>query len=306
MPRSSDPFPPGISNSQINSYQLIRTLGTGAFGRAILSFHPSTQKYYVLKKIDILKSKSNGTDVFLEARLLGRVNHRNVVALKEWFVEGKWLYLVTEFAESGDLYELIQSRKGKLFSESTIMTWFVQLCWGLGAVHDSQLLHRDIKTKNIFLSNSNRRIILGDFGIAKLLQHPQEFARTVIGTPYYLSPEICKNIPYNSKSDVWALGCVLYEICTLQHPFNGKSMDELVGNIICRRQHDIPSRYSPELINLVNQMLDKDPRLRPSVSDILRKPFMQLWVQKVECILRETPKVIILLPSFTNDSENFY
>ena len=81
-------------------------------------------------------------------------------------------------------------------------------------IHGRKVLHRDIKVSNIFLSKNNT-VKLGDFGISKVLESTQEIANTVVGTPYYMSPEVCENKPFSFKSDVWALGCVLYELCTL-------------------------------------------------------------------------------------------
>lgn len=97
-------------------------------------------------------------------------------------------------------------------------------------LHERKILHRDMKTQNIFLKNGKVRFLylyhfyfqirLGDFGIAKVLENTKDFANTCIGTPYYMSPELFKNKPYSYKSDVWALGCVLYEMCNLRHAFD--------------------------------------------------------------------------------------
>ena len=98
-------------------------------------------------------------------------------------------------------------------------------------IHDLKILHRDLKTSNIFLT-SNGQIKIGDFGISKILQETNENAQTTVGTPYYLSPEICQNKPYSYKSDVWSLGCILYELCTLRHAFNSSNLLGLVYKIV--------------------------------------------------------------------------
>lgn len=102
-----------------------------------------------------------------------------------------------------------QRELGKLFPESQIITWFVQMALAMNYVHDKKILHRDLKTQNIFLT-SKGDIKIGDFGIARVLQHTYDCANTAIGTPYYLSPEICQEKPYNQKSDIWSLGCIFY------------------------------------------------------------------------------------------------
>ena len=83
-------------------------------------------------------------------------------------------------------------------------------------------MHRDLKTLNIFLTKDNK-IKIGDLGVAKILDNIENFATSKVGTPYYLSPEVCEDRPYNNKSDIWSLGCILYELCTLKHPFEAKN-----------------------------------------------------------------------------------
>lgn len=127
---------------------------------------------------------------------------------------------------------------------------FVQLCLALKHVHDRKILHRDLKSQNIFLMK-NGMIKLGDFGIARVLKHTTEMARTAIGTPYYLSPEICENQPYNNKSDIWSLGCILYEIMTLKHAFEAGNMKGLVMKILRGHYPPVPSFYSADLKKLI-------------------------------------------------------
>jgi len=121
-----------------------------------------------------------------------------------------------EYCEVGDLASHIKlkQKKGEMFSEEEILNWFIQICIALEYIHGWKILHRDVKSQNIFLTKNNT-VKLGDFGISKLLESTNEAAMTVVGTPYYMSPEVCENKPYTFKSDVWALGCVLYELCTL-------------------------------------------------------------------------------------------
>lgn len=98
-------------------------------------------------------------------------------------------------------------------------------------MHTLKVLHRDIKTLNIFLTKDNS-VRIGDLGVAKVLSHTANFAKTMVGTPYYLSPELCEEKPYNTKSDVWALGCVLYELCAHRHPFSSANQGALILKII--------------------------------------------------------------------------
>ena len=130
-----------------------------------------------------------------------------------------------------------------------------------------KILHRDLKTLNIFLKHG-LDVKIGDLGVAKVLSK-NSFAKTVIGTPYYLSPEICQEKPYNDKSDVWVLGCILYELCTFKHPFEAKHQGGLILKILNNKPEPINSYYSKELSNLIFILLDKNSKSRPSCVEIL-------------------------------------
>uniref|UniRef100_A0A2K5QRS5 non-specific serine/threonine protein kinase n=1 Tax=Cebus imitator TaxID=2715852 RepID=A0A2K5QRS5_CEBIM len=141
-------------------------------------------------------------------------------------------------------------------------------------LHEKHILHRDLKTQNVFLTRTNI-IKVGDLGIARVLENHCDMASTLIGTPYYMSPELFSNKPYNYKSDVWALGCCVYEMATLKHAFNAKDMNSLVYRIIEGKLPPMPRDYSPELAELIRTMLSKRPEERPSVRSILRQPYIK-------------------------------
>ena len=129
--------------------------------------------------------------------------------------------------------------------------------------------------------NQNGSVKIGDFGIARVLQHTYDCAQTAIGTPYYLSPEICQEKPYNQKSDVWSLGCILYEMVTLRHAFDANSMKGLVLKILRGSYPAIPNHYSNELKEIIADMLIKDPQKRPSMRKVLEKEFLQQRISKL-------------------------
>merc|ERR1719489_547338 len=152
--------------------------------------------------------------------------------------------------------------------ESDILSWFVQIALGLQYIHKKNILHRDLKTQNIFVTSQNL-IKIGDFGISKSLSHTLDLATTAIGTPHYLSPEICKRQPYNHKSDMWSLGCVLYELCTLQLAFPADNFVALVSRICRGSYRPLPSYFSPTVADLVQVLLKPDPSRRPSAEQLL-------------------------------------
>lgn len=198
-------------------YSVQKVIGEGSFGRALLVQCKSTQEKYVVKEIQLPKNQSKFENTRREAVLLSRMKHPNIVAFREAFEADDLLCIVMEYCGGGDLLQRIRQQKTEQFCVDDILRWFSQMCAGAKHIHDKRVLHRDLKSKNIFLTD-NGTIKLGDFGSACILNSSKAYAHTYVGTPYYVAPEIWDNKPYNNKSDVWSLGCVLYELCTLRHP----------------------------------------------------------------------------------------
>ncbi|XP_077608714.1 serine/threonine-protein kinase Nek3 isoform X2 [Crocuta crocuta] len=207
------------------------------------------------------------------------MKHPNIVAFKESFEAEGHLYIVMEYCDGGDLMQKIKHQKGKLFPEDTILNWFTQMCLGVNHIHKKRVLHRDIKSKNIFLTQ-NGKVKLGDFGSARLLSSPMAFACTYVGTPYYVPPEIWENMPYNNKSDIWSLGCILYELCTLKHPFQANSWKSLILKICQGSLRPLPPQYSCELQQLIKQMFKRNPSHRPSATTLLSRGSLARLVHK--------------------------
>lgn len=217
-----------------------------------------------------------------EVFLLQALRHPLIVAYHDSFlVEGQdILVIVMEYCDGGDLRMLInqKAKSGEHFSEEQVMTWFAQIVLALQFIHSEKVLHRDLKTSNIFLRKESSTIKLGDFGISRVLEGTADAAVTMVGTPYYMSPEVCRNEPYSWKSDVWSLGCVLYELCMLKHAFASSSLLGLVYKIVSDHYEPIPSFYSQELNDLLRQLLNKSAAMRPSVDELLRNPYLKAYL----------------------------
>ncbi|XP_060769991.1 serine/threonine-protein kinase Nek1 isoform X1 [Neoarius graeffei] len=264
----------------MDKYEKVKKIGEGSFGKAILVKSRKDGHQYVIKEIGISRmSNRERQESRKEVAVLANMSHPNIVQYKESFEENGCLYIMMDYCEGGDLFKKINNQKGLLFPEEQILDWFVQICLALKHVHDRKILHRDIKSQNIFLTKDGT-VQLGDFGIARVLNSTVELARTCIGTPYYLSPEICENKPYNNKSDIWALGCVLYEMCTLKHAFEAGNMKNLVLNIIRGSYPPVSVHYSQDLRALLGLLFKRNPRERPSVGAILDKPFLARRIHK--------------------------
>ncbi|XP_063300923.1 serine/threonine-protein kinase Nek3 [Pelobates fuscus] len=251
-------------------YDILKVIGEGSFGRALLVCRQNSNQKYVMKEIRLPKPLDAIKDSRQEAVLLARMKHPNIVAFLESFEVNEHLYIVMEYCDGGDLMETIKHQRGKLLPEQRVLEWFVQMCLAVQYIHEKRVLHRDIKSKNIFLTQKGQ-IKLGDFGSARLLTSPLAYACSYVGTPYYVPPEIWENMPYNNKSDVWSLGCVLYEICTLKHPFQASSWKNLILKICQGSYSPLPAQFSYELRSLIKQIFRKDPQQRPSVKTILTR-----------------------------------
>ncbi|GMH61864.1 hypothetical protein TL16_g03348 [Triparma laevis f. inornata] len=264
----------------MDNYDPMRVLGEGSFGKVYL-MRAKKERTLVCVKVIKLKNipRKEREACKKEVDLLRRLNHPNICGYRDSFMSRNRdsLCIVMEFCDGGDLSDIIKKARNQLFTESRILHYFVQMSLGLHYMHSNRILHRDLKTQNIFLLG-NGRLVLGDLGICKVLEGTSDFAKTCIGTPYYMSPEIFKNKPYSHKADIWALGCVLYEMVTLKHAFDGSSINQLASKIIKGRFPPISSRYSAHLKDLITAMLQTNPNKRPSIERILKLPFISRHV----------------------------
>ena len=261
-----------------SNYKVIKLLGEGSFGKAFLCENQSTNLTCVIKQIVVEgMSDKEKEDVFNEAEILGKLDHQNIIKLFEVFdskVPKHTLNIVTEYADGGDLAEKIKSQNNKPFTEQEILDYFTQICLALKHIHEKKIIHRDLKSGNVFLMKSGL-VKLGDFGIAKGFQNTMDKAKTMVGTPYYLSPEIIENKPYDAKSDIWSLGVLLYEMMTFKMPFNANSLPNLSLKIMRGNYAPPPSVYTRDLREIVSRCLMVNPSRRPRIQEILSMPIIQ-------------------------------
>ncbi|NWX90238.1 NEK5 kinase, partial [Nothoprocta pentlandii] len=270
----------------MDNYEIIKEIGEGSFGKVFLAKGKVNNEQCVIKEISLTKMPVKEKEASQkEVILLAKMKHTNIVTFYASLQEKNKLYIVMEYCDGGDLRKRITMQHGVLFDEDQILSWFVQIALGLKYIHDRKILHRDVKAQNIFLSKKGKVAKLGDFGVARELNNTLELAYSCVGTPYYLSPEICENRPYNNKTDIWSLGCVLYELCALKHPcftvsfeFEGNSLHQLVLKICRGHFQPVSPNYSYDLKILISQLFKISPRDRPSINSILRKPFLEKLV----------------------------
>lgn len=269
-----------VRSSCLADFKQISQLGEGAYSSVYKVCRLADKEVYALKKVKLPglsdKEKQNALN---EVRLLASVRHPNVIAYKEafWDERTKSLCIVTECADGGDLLQQISrhTRKKTHFKEKDIWHYIIGCCQGLKALHDMRVLHRDLKCANVFLSSKEEgnHAKLGDFNVSKVAKHG--LCMTQTGTPYYASPEVWRDMPYDTKSDIWSLGCVLYEVASLHPPFRADDMEGLYRTVLKGKYARIPKIYSDDLADVLDCMLQVNPRHRPSVDDLLKMPKIQ-------------------------------
>ena len=231
----------------------------------------SDSKIYALKKLPLAKLNPKQLEnVVNEIRITASIKHPNAVAYKDSFYlePDRSLCLVTEYSDSGDLYKKIKRHKkcSVQLEENFIWSVLIQITQALSALHGLGVFHCNIKSANVFLSKDGS-VRLGDFGISKIFS--DGLFKNCEGTPYYASPEVWGEESYSNKSDVWSLGCVVYEMMALKLPFRGKDMQELQNNVKKSSYKAITKGYSDEILQLMDKLLSNNPDFRPSCGEIL-------------------------------------
>ena len=265
----------------MENFEILEKLGEGSYSTVYKVKRKIDNQIYALKKVKLSNlNEKEKTNSLNEVRILASVKSKYVISYKEAFFDEKdsTLGVVMEYADNGDLYKKILEYKQKkiYFEEIDIWKIFIQLVKGLKALHDLQILHRDLKSANVFLFKDGHAK-LGDLNVSKVAKRGLGYTQT--GTPYYASPEIWKDLPYDNKSDIWSLGCVLYEMITLHPPFRSKNMDELYKKVLSGDIGNLPEKYSNDLYEVVLLMMKVNSNKRPNCNDILNNTFVKKRIE---------------------------
>ena len=258
----------------MDGFEILSKLGDGSYSVVYKVKRKIDDKIYALKKVKLQnlseKEKENSLN---EVRILASVRSTFVISYKEAFIDenDKSLCIIMEYADKGDLYQkIVQFKKLKyLIDEVDVWRIFIQMTKGLKALHDLKILHRDLKSANIFLFSDGSAKI-GDLNVSKVAHKGLGYTQT--GTPYYASPEVWNDQPYDSKSDIWSLGCVVYEMLALHPPFRAENMEGLYNKVIKGQYEKICDKYSKDISDILKFLFKVKPTERPSCGQILKHP----------------------------------
>ena len=261
----------------MDGFEILSKLGDGSYSVVYKVRRKADDKIYALKKVKLQnlsdKEKENSLN---EVRILASVRSTFVISYKEAFIDenDKSLCIIMEYADKGDLYQkIVQFRKLKyLIEEVDVWRIFIQMTKGLKALHDLKILHRDLKSANIFLFSDGSAKI-GDLNVSKVVHRGLGYTQT--GTPYYASPEVWNDKPYDYKSDIWSLACVVYEMLALHPPFRAENMEGLYNKVIKGQYEKICDKYSKDISDILKLLFKVDPKERPSCGEILKNPLVK-------------------------------
>ena len=265
----------------MDGFEILEKLGDGAYSVVYKVRRKEDSKIYALKKVRLQnlseKEKENSLN---EVRILASVKSTFVIAYKEAFIDEKdqSLCIVMEYADKGDLYQKIcQFKKmGCLIEEVDVWRIFIQMVKGLKALHDLKILHRDLKSANIFLFSDGSAKI-GDLNVSKVAYKGLGYTQT--GTPYYASPEVWRDEPYDIKSDIWSLACVTYEMLALHPPFRAENMEALYNKVVKCQYGKISDKYSNDISEIIKLLLKVKSKDRPTCGQILKHPLVKKRIE---------------------------
>ncbi|KAB8255183.1 kinase-like domain-containing protein [Aspergillus pseudonomiae] len=303
-----------IALAEADKYEVLEKIGCGSFG-IIRKVRRKTDGFILCRKeINYIKmSQKEREQLTAEFNILSSLRHPNIVAYyhREHLKASQDLYLYMEYCGGGDLSMVIKNLKktNKYAEEEFVWRILSQLVTALYRCHygadpadvgsnilgpapkpsglkgkqaQMTILHRDLKPENIFLGHDNT-VKLGDFGLSKLM-NSHDFASTYVGTPFYMSPEICAAEKYTLRSDIWAVGCIMYELCQREPPFNARTHIQLVQRIREGKFAPLPEFYSPELKNVIASCLRVNPDHRPDTTALINLPIIRLMRKEKEVV----------------------
>ena len=262
------------NNQNLSKYKILNELGEGSFGKAYKVLNKIDKNIYVIKSIKIKSKTPEGLKTIEnEALILKQINSEYIVKYVDSFIDNDHFNIVMEYCDNKDLKSFINTHKNNyvLINEEVIYSIILDICYGIKEIHSKNLIHRDLKPENLFISK-DYKIKIGDFGISKQLINTVNYTQNQNGTCNYMAPEIINDQIYNLKMDIWSLGCILYELLTLNLCFGCNNILRLIQDIMKNNHGTIDTNiYNKEWQNIIDLLLKKDYHERPEIDEVINK-----------------------------------
>ena len=252
-----------------------KRIGKGSFSTIYKGYHKFNKRNYAIKEVSVDNIKNIKDNIKREFNLMKKLNHPNIVKLHNVILDNKYdnIYLVLDYYKNGDLSKFLDKRPLKeLYSQK----YMIQLKDGLEYLYNNNIIHRDLKPQNILL-NECYDLKIADFGFARYFDN-DNLIQTLCGSPMYMAPEISRKKKYDTKSDLWSVGIILYEMLTGVPPFKAKNLIDLLKKIDKMKTIVIPKKFvvSQPCLDLLNRLLQKEPDKRITWDDF----FQHDWLKK--------------------------
>ena len=267
---------------KIEDFEILQILGKGSYGFVAKIRSLKNKKIYAMKQIDLSKVGSDKERQLCkqEIQLLQQLDHPNINKYYKSFINNECLYIIMEFMDNGDISGFINAHKKfkKPVREEEVWNILLQSMNALSYIHQKKIIHRDIKPANLFMTN-NKTIKIGDFGVSAKMESLKTsvreenfFSGTIVGTPLFMSPEMINNDDYDQKTDVYSMGCAIFELCYFQPP--RKAAPSSIPGVIIFQDLEINENkdyYSEQLKKILNEMIEINPEKRLSSKELCQK-----------------------------------
>ena len=258
--------------NKLSNFEIISEIGRGSFSTVYKVKCKIDNCIYAMKEVNLPNLNHKEIDnSFNEVQILSKIKSEYIISYIDSFSQNGKLYLITEYAEFGDMQEIIKKKQQTkdYFNENHLIKIWKQIIKGILVLHKNHILHRDLKSANIFIIDEKiEKIKIGDLNVCRVIDE-EKLKHTQTGTPYYSSPEIWNNKPYDFKSDIWSLGCLFFEMATFNLPFKGESMKEIYDKIEQCIIPKIPNHYSKNIKIIIQMCLRYNDKLRPSAEELI-------------------------------------
>ncbi|KQJ85101.1 hypothetical protein BRADI_5g24870v3 [Brachypodium distachyon] len=258
-----------------NKYMLGDEIGKGAYGRVYKGLDLENGDFVAIKQVSLENIPQEDLNIIMqEIDLLKNLNHKNIVKYLGSLKTKSHLHIILEYVENGSLANIIKPNKFGPFPESLAAVYIAQVLEGLVYLHEQGVIHRDIKGANI-LTTKEGLVKLADFGVATKLTEADVNTHSVVGTPYWMAPEVIEMSGVCAASDIWSVGCTVIELLTCVPPYYELQPMPALFRIVQDVQPPIPEGFSPEINDFLRQCFQKDAIQRPDAKTLLMHPWLQ-------------------------------